>query len=86
MEPQPLSEIAAHYNIIESIEAITATIDEIRAAQNAWSKMNEALHTLGPPANVIAAWDKIRPWINSHAGVMLAQLATLHDQEADLLF
>jgi hypothetical protein len=38
MEAQPMSaEIATHYAIIEQIEAITATIDEIRAAQKAIS-------------------------------------------------
>lgn len=41
--------------------------DDIRAAQDAWSDFNATLHHLGPPPEIIEAWDQVKPWIEAQA-------------------
>lgn len=42
-------------------------LDNIRAAWDAWSDFNASLHHLGPPPEIVEAWDRMRPWIEAQA-------------------
>ena len=77
---------AAHYALIDEIEAVTEQIEAIRGAQDAWSDFNHALHRLSPPAEIVAAWDVVGPWLNSHAGATVTELHILEEAENDLLY
>ena len=77
---------AAHYALIDQIEIVTDQIENIREAQDAWADFNRALHHLSPPAEIVAVWDKIGPWLNSHAGATVTELEILQEAENNLLF
>lgn len=76
----------AHYALIDEIEQVTEQIEGIRAAQDAWSDFNASLHFLTPPAEIVAAWDRVKPWLDSHAGATVTELHLLQEAEQDLLF
>lgn len=77
---------AEHYDLIDQMEAVAEQIEGIRAAQDAWSDFNASLHFLTPPAEIVAAWDRVKPWLDSHAGATVAELHLLQEAEQDLLF
>lgn len=41
--------------------------DDIREAWDAWAAFNATLHHLGPPPEIVEAWDRIKPWIEVQA-------------------
>jgi hypothetical protein len=41
--------------------------DNIRAAWDAWAGFNSILHHLGPPPEIVEAWDRMKPWIEVQA-------------------
>ena len=77
---------AAHYALIDEIEKVADQLDYIRAAQDGWSDFNHDLHRLSPPAEIIAAWDVVGPWLNSHAGATVTELNICQEFENNLLF
>lgn len=83
-DPPSISE--AHYYLIGEIEKVEEQLKDIREAQDAWDAFNKSFHYLTPPAEIVAAWDKVKPWLNSHAGATATELETLQDFERDLLF
>ena len=83
-DPPSLS--AAHYALIDQIEAVTECIEDIREAQDAWDAFNKAFHYLTPPPEIVAAWDFVKPWLNSHAGATVGELEILQEAERDLMF
>jgi len=69
----------AHYALMDEIEKVEGQLDYIRAAQDSWHAFNYDLHRLSPPAEIIAAWDVVGPWLNSHAGATVTELEILQD-------
>jgi len=84
LDPPSISE--AHYLLIGEIDDAKDRIKLIRSAQDSWSDFNADFHALTPPKEVVAAWDKIGPWLNSHAGATVNELEILQDFERDLMF
>lgn len=58
----------------EEIAGLEEEADMVRGAWDAWSDFNAALHSLNPPTELVAVWDRFKPWLNSRAETIVATI------------
>ena len=71
----------------EEIEVLQTRLDDIREAQDAWTKLNRCLHRLGPlPPDVLEGWDRIKPWLNQQGQNITLSLVHQRQMESDVVW
>lgn len=71
----------------KTVEAIQTRVDDIREAQDAWTKLNRCLHRLGPlPPDVLEGWDRIKPWLNQQGQNITLSLVHQRQMESDVVW
>ena len=82
--------IQGHINLEaagEVAQPLLARTDDIREAQEAWAKLNRCLRDLGPlPPDVLAGWDRIKPWLNQQAHDVMLMLGDQQQTESGVVW
>lgn len=77
---------AAHYALIEKIDAQKNELAKIETAQEEYGYFSQAIGAICVPAEIAESWRKIGGWLLTHAGAAKTELETLEDAERDLLY
>lgn len=85
-DPQELQLRELESEIIDKIEELEAHQDTIREAWDAWQDFNRLFHALSPSPEIVAAWDRIAPFLREQAQDSMVQLEYWREKQADIIW
>jgi hypothetical protein len=68
------------YYLEREVERWEEEADKFRDAWDSWMQFNLDFHVLTPPAEVVAAWDQLRQWLEAQGSLVHDELYSRKDQ------